>query len=68
MYYHTDRDVLLLTYVDDLLYDGAEDDISYCDHRLEDRFDCKDTEWHGMAGTKHGALGLPGYEPDAEQF
>ena len=33
VYYHTDRDVLLLTYVDDLLYDGAEVDISYCDHR-----------------------------------
>ena len=45
VYYHSDRDVLLLTYVDDLMYDGEEDDISHCDNRLEDRFDCKDTEW-----------------------
>ena len=45
VYYHADRDVLLLTYVDDLMYDGAEDDTSHCDQRLEDRFDCKDTEW-----------------------
>ena len=45
VYYLENRDVLLLTYVDDLMYDGEEDDISYCDLRLEDRFDCKDTEW-----------------------
>ena len=45
VYYHSKMDVLLLTYVDDLLYDGEEDDISHCDERLEHRFDCKDTEW-----------------------
>jgi hypothetical protein len=37
VYYHSDRDVLLLTYVDDLMYDGEEDDIQRSDDRLEDQ-------------------------------
>ena len=45
VYYHPTRDVLLLTYVDDLMYDGEEDDVQWSDDRLEARFDCKDTDW-----------------------
>ena len=58
VYYHEERDVLLLTYVDDLLYDGEEDDISYCDERLEHRFDCKDTEWLETNMTPLDYLGM----------
>ena len=44
MYYHPTRAVLLLTYVDDLMYDGEEDDVQWSDDRLIDRFDCTDTD------------------------
>ena len=45
VFYHPDRDVLLLTYVDDCMFDGEESDVQWSDDRLEDRFDCKDTDW-----------------------
>lgn len=45
VFYHDVRDILLLTYVDDLLYDAEEDDIKWADERLEHRFDCKDMDW-----------------------
>ena len=44
VYYHPTRDVLLLTHVDDLMYDGEEDDVQWSDDRLIDRFDCTDTD------------------------
>lgn len=58
VFYHEDRDVLLLTYVDDLLYDGEEDEVKLCDERLEHRFDCKDTEWLEADMTPLDYLGM----------
>ena len=37
--------MLLLTYVDDCMIDGEESDVHWADNHLEDRFDCKDTDW-----------------------
>jgi hypothetical protein len=44
VFLHESRDILLLTYVDDLCYDAEEDDIRWCDQQIEVRFDCKDTD------------------------
>ena len=46
-FYNPNRDVLLLTCADDLMYDGEEDNIQWSDDRprLEERFGCKDTDW-----------------------
>ena len=53
VYYHPTQDVLLLKYVDDLMYDGEEDDVQWSDDRLEDRFDCKDTDWLNYGLSRH---------------
>ena len=44
-FYHPKRDLLTLLYVDDLYEDGEEEDIQWASDRIEDRFDCKDTQW-----------------------
>ena len=44
VYYHAERDLLVLTFVDDLLIDGFESDIKWFLAELEERFDCKDPE------------------------
>ena len=46
VYYHAERDLLVLTFVDDLLIDidGFESDIKWFVAELEERFDCKDLE------------------------
>ena len=35
----------MLTYVDDFLFDGEEEDIHYADKKIDGRFDCKALEW-----------------------
>ena len=44
MFYDYDKDVLALTFVDDLLYDTEADGISEATVDIETRFDCKGTE------------------------
>ena len=44
-YYHPERDILIITYVDDLWYDGSHGDISWATSQIAERFDCKDIEW-----------------------
>ena len=44
-FYHETRDLLVLTYVDDLFMDGDEDDVRWISDIISKRFDCKHTEW-----------------------
>ena len=44
-YYHSERDLLVLLYVDDLLYDGQVEDIEWISSQLDSRFKCKPIEW-----------------------
>ena len=43
--YLKERDLVVLVYVDDILADGAEEDIKWFFDKLATRFDCKDDEW-----------------------
>jgi hypothetical protein len=45
VFMHDERDLLILTYVDDMFQDGEEDAISWGSDLLDERFECKDTEW-----------------------
>ena len=45
VFYHPERDLLLLLYVDDCLVDGEEEDIKWIFDLLDERFACKDGEW-----------------------
>ena len=45
VFYHPDRDLLVLLYVDDCLADGEEEDIRWFFDHLASEYDCKDTEW-----------------------
>jgi hypothetical protein len=45
VFYNEQTDVLALTFVDDLIYDGEEADVTNACDELEARFDCKGTEW-----------------------
>ena len=45
VFYHPERDLLLLLYVDDCLLDGMESDIEWLNKQMDERFDCKDLEW-----------------------
>ena len=42
---HPDRDLNIVTYVDDVLADGDEEDIKWFFRQLRSRFECKETEW-----------------------
>ena len=41
VFYHKERDLLLLIYVDDCLVDGQEEDINWIFELLDNRFKCK---------------------------
>ena len=45
IFYHPDRDLLVLLYVDDVYADGDEDDIQWIFDALDKRFTCKPAEW-----------------------
>jgi len=45
VYHNPTRDLTMLTYVDDFLFDGEEEDIHYADKKIDGRFDCKALEW-----------------------
>jgi hypothetical protein len=45
VFYHPERDLLLLLYVDDCLCDGMEDDINWLFDLMDQRFECKPAEW-----------------------
>lgn len=45
LFYHADRDLIVLIYVDDCLAVGDEEDIKWFWSVLGERFQCKDTEW-----------------------
>ena len=57
-FYNDERDVLLLTFVDDILYDAEEDDICWAENQLSRRFDCKETEWLEPDMTPRDYLGM----------
>ena len=44
-FYDEDADTLALLYTDDNFFDAEEQDVLKINHKLEDRFDCKDIEW-----------------------
>ena len=44
VYYHEERDLLVMTFVDDLLIDGYPEHINWFLDELEQRFDCKDPD------------------------
>ena len=45
MFYHADRDILLLLYVDDVLVDALPDDAAWIINLLKTDFECKDEEY-----------------------
>lgn len=45
VYYSKQRDLLVLTYVDDFLMDGEEDDILWMDGMIDKKFKSKPLEW-----------------------
>jgi site-specific DNA-cytosine methylase len=45
VFYHPDRDLLLVTYVDDVLIDSDEEHIMWFNIELNQRFECKEIEW-----------------------
>ena len=45
VYYNKERDLLVLTYVDDFLVDGEKEDIMWFDAKLDSRFKCKPIEF-----------------------
>ena len=45
LFYHPERDLTVLIYVDDCLAVGEEDDIKWFWKVLGDRFTCKEEEW-----------------------
>ena len=45
VFYHATRDVLLVTFVDDIMYDAEEDDIKWAADSINMRFECKELEW-----------------------
>ena len=44
-FHHQIRDLVTLLYVDDCLEDGEEQDIQWASDKLEEGYECKDTEW-----------------------
>ena len=57
-FYHPDRDVLDLTWVDDNYLDGEEDDILFAVSVITDRFECKELEWIPLSGEPVDYLGM----------
>lgn len=45
VFYHEERDLIVLLYVDDVYADGDEDDIAWIFDLLDSRFTCKPAEW-----------------------
>ena len=45
MLYHEARDLVVVVYVDDILCHGKKEDIKWFFKKLEDRFECKESEW-----------------------
>ena len=45
VFYHPDRDLLVLLYVDDCMADGNESDINWFFTELDSRFKCKEADW-----------------------
>ena len=58
IFYHPERDVLNLTFVDDNFIDADEDDINWTAKAITDRFKCKDLEWVELDGTPVDYLGM----------
>ena len=45
VYYYPQRDLIIITYVDDVYADGERGDIEWFFEELDKRFECKDAEW-----------------------
>ena len=45
MFYHPDRDLVILLYVDDIMVDGQDDDCKWIFGLLSERFDRTDVVW-----------------------
>ena len=45
VFYHPDRDLVILLYVDDIMVDGQDDDCKWIFGLLSERFDCTDAVW-----------------------
>ena len=45
IYYFIDCDLLVMTYVDDCIVDGMPEDVEWFLRELQERFQCKDTEY-----------------------
>ena len=63
-YYHPERQLTLLTYVDDLLICGEEPDLRFFEERLAARFDCKPMIVLGVTTNMLDHLGLEISEDD----
>ena len=59
VFYHRERDLLLLLYVDDCLVDGNEEDVNWIFELLDNRFECKEREWLSADGPlDHLGMGI----------
>jgi hypothetical protein len=57
VFYHADRDLLVLLYVDDVMADGEPADVDWVFELLAERFQCKDADYI-TAGTPQDYLGM----------
>ena len=64
IFYHEDRDLLDLVFVDDNFLDGEEDDINWASDQIGDRFECKELEWLQPNGPPLDYLGMELYQTD----
>ena len=58
IFYHPERDMVNLCYVDDNFIDGEEDDIHWAHERIKERFDCNELEMIPVDGTPIDYLGM----------
>ena len=58
IFWHPERDVVDLTYVDDNCLDGEEAEVAWATDTINERFDCKDLDWVPMDGVPIDYLGM----------
>ena len=57
VFYHPERDLLVITYVDDVMLDGYDEDINWFHNCISGRFDCKDLTYLS-AGSSIDYIGM----------
>ena len=57
VFYHFEKDLLILLYVDDIYAEGFDEDVNWVFYELGERFDCKDADFI-VPGSTNDYLGM----------